>query len=761
VPDEIKASHSQYRSRYSKNRVPRKMALNRELSGVHKDGTRVPLEISLMPVQLDNTSYTLTTITNLSDRFNNMDKFANSTDKYAAMFNTAKSGMALCDMDGRLVEFNQSFLNIIGYDADEALSLTYWDLTPIEYQAMETKMLDTLKVSGKYGPYEKKYRRKDKSLVPVLLNGTIIKGQDGDNYIWSVIQDMTNIKQFEDKLNLLSRAVDSTTSEIIIMDITGRIEFINQSFMDAAGFSWEDIMGKSFNYLVADNFQPQIKDIMRVIDEFGEYKNNIFHQKKDGTVYCSRTSISAIKNDNNQVTHFICIMDDISNEQKAEREIKFLAEHDQLTQLINRYEFDKRLKNSLINIKENNNTHAFCYIDLDQFKVVNDTCGHMAGDELLRQISSKLRHVVRSRDTLARLGGDEFGLLIENCAVDKAYGIAEKMLDLVREHQFFWENKQFRIGASIGLVVIDENMNVAETIMKLADAACYIAKDHGRNRIHIMNNEDKEIGLRETEMEWVSKIHTALEQNRFVLYAQEIKSSFNNNSGIYFEVLIRMLDESNKVIPPGAFLPSAERYNLIGKIDQWVVINTIDYLLANSAICNKLDTVSINISGQSMTDESFMNFLITQLERIDISNEKFCFEITETSAITSYTAASNFIKTLTEIGCKFALDDFGSGASSYAYLKNLPVHYLKIDGMFVKDILQDKIDLAMVKSIKEIANVMGMSTIAEFVENDQIIEILRDIGVDYIQGYGVAMPIPIEQLKNNIDNVIKLDKLKK
>jgi len=352
---------------------------------------------------------------------------------------------------------------------------------------------------------------------------------------------------------------------------------------------------------------------------------------------------------------------------------------------------------------------------------------------------------VRHRDTLARLGGDEFGILMEHCSLDDAHRVANSILQAVQDFQFSWDDYSFKLGVSIGLVSIGETSPNLTELLKHADAACYVAKDNGRNRIHVHDLEDSEIVHRHGEMQWVTRINKALQENRFCLYAQAIVP-LQGDDAKHYEFLIRMIDEQGKTIPPGAFLPSAERYNLITKLDHWVIEAVFELLENNPEFLKQIDFCSINLSGQSLTDMSFHNHVVEKFTHTTIPPGKICFEITETAAITNLSTASLFIAKMKVLGCQFALDDFGSGLSSFGYLKNLTVDFLKIDGMFVKNIVDDPIDRAMVKSINEIGQVMGMKTIAEFVENDDIQTVLNDIGVNFAQGYGLGEPIPSQDL---------------
>ena len=444
----------------------------------------------------------------------------------------------------------------------------------------------------------------------------------------------------------------------------------------------------------------------------------------------------------------------ITTERKqVENQLNYLASHDALTGLINRREFERRAERLLATIKRDQSEHALCFMDLDQFKIVNDTCGHTAGDEMLHQLGTVLSKTVRQSDTLARLGGDEFGVLMEHCSLDDAQRVVASILTAINDYQFSWEGNVFRVSVSIGLVLITETTASVTALLQEADAACYMAKDKGRNRVHVHHTGDAEIAQRHGEMQWVSRLNQALDEDRFCLYAQPIVP-LDNSGSKHYELLLRMVGEQGGIIPPGAFLPAAERYNLISRLDCWVIAHTFKALLMHPAFVKQISFISINLSGQSVADASMLEFVIAQLDESRIDPKKICFEITETAAISNLSKAIKFISTLRELGCKFALDDFGNGLSSFAYLKNLPVDYLKIDGMFVKGIVDDPIDHAMVKSINEIGQVMGMQTIAEFVESDDIKEMLVKIGVNYAQGYGIGKPRPFAEILNLSKSIV-------
>ncbi len=443
----------------------------------------------------------------------------------------------------------------------------------------------------------------------------------------------------------------------------------------------------------------------------------------------------------------------VSRVDRAERELKELklgqeysaklayhASHDPLTNLINRLEFEKRLALALHTATTQERQHIVMFMDLDQFKIVNDTCGHAAGDLLLRQVGALLKDQVRDGDTLSRLGGDEFGVLLENCPMQEAIGIAEKLRKCICDFRFISENKAFNIGVSIGVVQVTDGMLNLTDILSAADSACYAAKDKGRNRVQFYRPHDSEVSLRRGELEWVPRLQAALEQGRFVLYSQKVISTGVQASNMtHHEVLVRMIDENGAVVPPMAFIPAAERYSFMPMIDQWVVQNAFAAISSLGPDCG---TFAINISGTSIGDERFLEFVRTQFRRFVMPARSICFEITETAAIANFDKAARFFGEMRSLGCLFSLDDFGAGMSSFGYLKHLPVDFIKIDGSFVKDLGTDPVAIAMVRAINDVGHVMGKKTIGEFVNGEGVLAALRDIGVDYAQGNWISAPAP-------------------
>jgi diguanylate cyclase (GGDEF)-like protein len=426
------------------------------------------------------------------------------------------------------------------------------------------------------------------------------------------------------------------------------------------------------------------------------------------------------------------------------RQLAYQSSHDALTGLINRREFECRVERAIHNANAQAATHALLYLDLDQFKIINDTCGHAAGDELLQQLAQLLLGSVRHRDTLSRLGGDEFGMLFENCPLDKAVEIANNLLKIIRDFNFTWDDTAFTLGISIGVVPIDRSTRDIAGTMSAADSACYIAKESGRHQIQIAHMGDRRLQERHGEMQWVSRLNRALEEDRFALYFQPIIPCANKPGHVtHLEILIRLIDDDGSVIAPGAFLPAAEKYNLVSSIDRWVIEHTMVWLAATNSSGNRPVNVAVNLSGQTIGSPEMLKFITDKTDETGASPEHIIFDITETAAITNITSATSFMLTLRGYGFRFSLDDFGSGLSSFTYLKKLPIDFLKIDGAFVRDILSDPVDYAMVRSINELGQLLGKETIAEYVETLELADELQRMGINYAQGHAYARPLPL------------------
>jgi diguanylate cyclase (GGDEF)-like protein/PAS domain S-box-containing protein len=541
---------------------------------------------------------------------------------------------------------------------------------------------------------------------------------------------------------------DNNPAMFITLQPDGKLVSINRFGADQLGYLVPQVLGKHIHDLVAECSPSIVADaIGACLLQPGSVRcwNAALRRKDDSTVWM-RMSARAMRHARDGDSLLI-VCEDITEAHELARRLSIEASHDSLTGLINRREMERRLERALQTARQDCVEHALCYLDLDQFKVINDVCGHMGGDELLRQLGKALPLEVRHRDTLARLGGDEFALLMEHCSMAQGRRVAQALLQRVEDFRFIWGDKSFRIGVSIGLVPIHAESESVTAVLGAADAACYAAKDKGRNRVHEYHADDLELARRRSEMQWVAHLGEALEADRLFLCFQPIIAVAGDDHGVErFELLLRMRAPSGEIIAPAAFMSAAERFGMSSRIDRWVFRNALQRLAARRAHLDRLELCFINLSACTLGEESFVDFVRQELEASPLAPTQICFEITETAAIANLGLAASFMGALQTMGCRFALDDFGSGLSSFAYLKTLPVDFLKLDGSFVKDIVDDPIDLAMVKAMNEIGQVMNKRTIAEFVENDLILAKLRTLGVDYAQGFAIAPPRPLDEL---------------
>lgn len=551
--------------------------------------------------------------------------------------------------------------------------------------------------------------------------------------------------------------LESIGDGVITTDRDGRVVYMNPVAEQFTGWDAATVpglpLGEVFRIFDETSGTSEEYPIAQSLKLGRVLRHDAHHQllRRDGSRLEIQDSAAPIRDRDGTILGAVVVFRDVTEIQHMAKRMMFLASHDPLTGLLNRREFENRLHRVLEGARAEGETHAVCYLDLDQFKVVNDTCGHIAGDELLKQLAHHLSREIRMGDVLARLGGDEFGVIFEHCPMDKARHLAEMLLTTIKDFRFAWQSRRFEIGASIGLVPVTADSGGLTEILSAADSACYVAKDHGRNRIHVYQPDDLALSQRHGEMQWVHRLRQGLDNNSFDLHCQPIVPLASHAKRVprFYEILVRVHDRD--LVLPTVFIPAAERYHLMPAIDRWVVHTAFTVLQKYYARVSRWDGTepahfAINLSGQSLCDDKFLEFVVTQFMHTGIEPAHICFEITETAAIANLTRAHHFITRLKKMGCQFALDDFGSGLSSFGYLKSLPVDYLKIAGEFIQDIVDDPVDYAMVDAINQIGHVMGLITVAESVENDAILDKLREVGVDYGQGLGIDAPKPLHEV---------------
>ena len=545
----------------------------------------------------------------------------------------------------------------------------------------------------------------------------------------------------------------SIADGVIRTDARGIIDYLNPVAQKLTGWTLEEAYGQTAEavYRVVDEESGKkvLDPIHHCLEERREvaFLGQRLLVRRDGSTFPIHDSAAPIRRQDGKLTGAILVFKDLTQVRRVEDEMEHLARHDPLTGLINRREFERQLRNTLQDKNGQGEKHALCQLDLDAFKLVNETCGHTAGDQLIRKIASVIEERVRQQDVLARLGGDEFGILFRDCSPEEAEQRAKEIGEAIHSFRFHWGGRTFTNRVSGGLAPLSPSHSGADALLSAADAACFVAKDKGGGSIHIYQPGDREIAERYGEMQWISRLQKALDEDRFRLYHQIIKPLGEGVSEPPFsELFIRLIDEQGKLVYPGSFIPAAERYGLIPTIDRWVLRTALRQLGdSRNPVMAPNSRFAINLSGLSLGADGFLDFVVEELNRTRIPPDRVFFEITETSAIANLPMAMRFISVLKGMGCRFVLDDFGQGLSSFGYLKNLPLDFLKIDGGFVREMVSDPIQAALVASIHEIGEVMGLRTIAESVEDEATLEALRDIGVDYVQGYLFQRPRPLSE----------------
>jgi len=666
--------------------------------------------------------------------------------------NTANDGLWDYDVRDNSMYFSPRWRAMLGY-ADDA-HVPEWRLLvhPDDMAQVQIQLRDHLE--GRIDLFESVHRMRHASGEWRWIQSRV-KGRVDDNgrlkRLVGVETDITERKLYEEALFREKESAQITLQSIgdgvVTTDADARVQYLNPVASELTGWKLDDGVGRvideifrGFHEETCEPIENPVAVAMRRNRSIKSVRPALLIRRDGNELYIESTA-APIRDALGNVTGGVLVFHDVSESRELNRRLSYAASHDILTELVNRREFEQRLERALKSARARETSYAVLYLDLDQFKIVNDACGHNAGDALLKQIGALLKSKIRWRDTLARLGGDEFGVLLESCTMDEALRTAENLRENISDFRFVWDDRTFRLGVSVGVVPITQATDDVASLLSAADSACAAAKDAGRNRVYNYQENDIDLMKRRKEMQWAARISNALDENRFELFRQTIQPlQANAETGAHYELLIRMRDETGQLIAPGLFIAAAERYGLMTAIDRWVIAQAFTWLVSEADERERLALCSINLSGQSLTDEKFLPFVIEQFQKSGLSGSCICFEITETAAIASYSQANRFIHALKELGCRFALDDFGTGLSSFGYLKHFPVDFLKIDGSFVKEILHDPIDREMVRSINEIGHLTGKQTIAEFAENTEIITMLRGMGIDYAQGYGVSEP---------------------
>jgi diguanylate cyclase (GGDEF)-like protein/PAS domain S-box-containing protein len=683
--------------------------------------------------------------------------------KFRGLFESIAEGVYQSGRDGRLLSINPAFASILGYGSAEELyalpnvALLYWN------PADRVEFTQRVESEGEIRNAEFLMRRRDGRQVVIVENARALRDADGRIVGYEgTIADITARKRAEQAIFAEKERAQVTLQSIgdavISTDADGRIEYINPVAESLTAWTLQEARGRPIadvlNLVNEISREPIENPLMCALGR-GERGSPADHSvliTRSGHEVAIQESAAPICDRQGRVIGAVIVFHDVTKERRLKRALSYQASHDALTGLINRREFDNRLHAALLSAQRGEGSYALLYIDLDQFKVVNDTCGHQAGDRLLRDVTGLLQTRVRASDTIARLGGDEFGVLLEGCTLEQATRIADGVRQTIRDYRFAWGTSTLSVGASVGVVQITPETENVASVLSAADIACYAAKDEGRNRIHVYESDG--VSQHHREMHWVARVTRAAEENRLELYFQPVVpvglAGGANGNGLrgeasFHELTVRLRDDDGSLVLPGEFISAAERYNVMSVIDRWVVQRAVQLLEGRRRGGATLPLLAVNLSGTSLSDQSFMDFVLQHVGEPSVA-AALCFEITETAAVTSLSNASYFMRELKGRGCKFALDDFGTGLSSFMYLKTLPVDFLKIDGQFISHIADDPVDRSMVEAISKVGRALGIATVAECVEKEAVLDELRRIGVDFAQGFLIARPLPIAQL---------------
>ena len=679
--------------------------------------------------------------------------------KVEHLFNISYDFIFVLDLSGNVKNINQTALNFIAEPLADLLGKPLWDSTWWHQNNDSQQRLKSAMGIARLGNqirFECQLQDKFANKYTFDLSVQSLRDLENKNDITEIIVEARNINEIKSveeevrKANKRSNLLlDESPSMLLMLNAQGLILSCNKYGCNLLGYDDGELIGRNLVTLYS-----QLVNI-------SDLKGYLEHCKSADSMLLSR-EISYVTKEGRKVwinervrkleehDQYFLVCENITERYELSKELNYRASHDYLTGLKNRLFFETQLDKHLKELAYQSTPYSLMYLDMDKFKIINDTCGHQAGDEVLRQIATILTESVSAHSLVARLGGDEFAIIMPQTELMEAQQAAQRIIDAIAKHHFLWEGQHFSLGISIGLAELNDAGRGGVHALSCVDSACYTAKESGRNRIHVYE-EDKQEELRREEVVWVNKVQDALrDESRFCLYAQLIKPVDSNSNVesdyLHYEILTRMIDEAGNLASPDKFIPIAESYNLADKIDMIIITKTILWLRNHPEHVSKLNMCSINLSGQSIGDQQFIDDLVYLLTNSSLPLEKLCFEITETAAIGNFSHALKLIRVLKKLGCKLALDDFGTGLSSFGYLKRLHVDYLKIDGAFVKDMASDKKDFGIVKSINELSHLFGKKTIAEYVEDEVIIEKLKDIGVDYAQGYHLGKPVPIDMM---------------
>ncbi|MEB3211387.1 MAG: EAL domain-containing protein [Leptolyngbyaceae bacterium] len=681
------------------------------------------------------------------------------------LFHSIPMMIHVTDRTDRITAVSDVWLQQMGYDREEVIGTRLVEYMTEESRCYaETTILSTYFQTGQCQDIPFKLTTKEGRLLEMLFSGRVERDTRGN--VVRRIESLVNVtrqreveKQLFREKELAQVTLQSIGDAVVTTNVNGEVDYLNPSAEDLTGWRVQEAKGKPIAEVMPIIHEmtraPMTNPVEHVLKHRHrvELANHAVLINRFGVEYAIQDSAAPILSNDGKLLGAVLAFHDVTQTRLMERQLAWQASHDSLTGLMNRREFEQKLSEAIANAHENGQQHVLCYLDLDRFKVINDSYGHAAGDELIRQVAMLLRNQLPTSDVVARLGGDEFGIIMHHCHITQAQEICDAIRRSIQEFRFVWKSHHSNICVSIGLVQINHECTDLAQVMSAVDAVCYAAKQRGRNRVYPYYEDDAEVAQQRADRQWIERLNRAMEMDRFQLYAQTIQlSKPSTHSPVHLhEVLLRLVNEDGNLVLPLNFMPAAEQYSLMPYIDQWVIhkffqtyVQQRPQDLRHQSRQEQLFT--INLSGASVNDDQFLDFLIAEFDEFQVPPQRICFEITERVAIANLEKAAQLIRDIKRIGCQFALDDFGSGVSSFSYLRHLPIDYLKIDGNFVRSLLSDPVNCAIVESVNHIGHLMGIQTIAEFVETNDILKQLDVMGIDYVQGFAVHRPVPLAEL---------------
>lgn len=690
----------------------------------------------------------------LVTRENAIASIQDHASKLASIIENSEDAIYTKTLDGIITSWNPSAEKLFQYSAQEALGKPIGIIFPDDRISEETELIQRIKNNESITHFETVRKNKHGQRMDVSISLSPLRDHQGVLIgVSGIVRDISIEATLKNALRVqherLKVTMDSIGDAVITTNALGQIDYLNPIAQKMTGWTLEEALGQPlnqvFNIINEKTRLPCPDPVQLCLTEnriFGLAEDTVLINKH-GIEFGISDSAAPIRGKQNEVLGVVLVFHDVTQQRQMANEISFRASHDLLTGLLNRSEFEKVLSNHLGNHRVPFQMGALLFIDLDQFKLINDNCGHAAGDTVLREIAQLFLSCVRSSDSVARIGGDEFAIILAKCDIEKAMNLAKMICRQVDQYRFFYAQQKYRIGASIGLVLIDDQWSNINDIMQAADSACYEAKRSGKNRVHPYYDQLSAVDSNRNQIQWAGRLEQALEEQRFFLYFQYIRAS-NVQAFKHIEILLRLMDQNGQIIEPNVFLPAAERFNLIGRIDRWVITEVMTLISNNHERLKNIETIAINLSGHSISDLSFHQFALQLMDAAPSCAKRLCIEITETVAITNISYAKKFIQSMKQYGVRFSLDDFGSGMSSFGYLNNLPVDYLKIDGQFIEDVIENKIGQSIVRCICDVAKVTHAKTIAECVSSPQTAAFLTEMGVHFLQGHMIHQPEPFK-----------------